>query len=492
MSTNAKAWGISLACVGVVLVAVAIFFYANFFRQTNAPLIETVPADAAFVVEINDNEQFVKSSASLMPYLTELFALDGLAGFESFLEKMKQKNGEIVVSGFVEDGKVIPVFSTRMDEHYFKNMLKLLQIDPRNHIQFEEYEIYSYGTHYKDFKFVFHNSVFSVSEDVELLKKTIVQLEYPKGLSKDRTFKKLHKLVEKNTKQNWLLINAEKYASVITQHNNEEYAALVESTLQKASWCAYQIRFTESEIFLSGYIFSDNADFQKYVNAEPDNEFPQRVIPLDANNITIIDNDKHKKTAENLADLKIFNPEVIANYQHLAPVQSVYFTLKQDSDEYHYCVLKLDTNVASMNSFFAEGMNVDSLLNNTPKSIFDCESVSYSGLFSSIYKNDEYRSLMVSRDYFILSDTTTSMEYYKKMMKNSNYVETGMSFKFASTNTPSNAVFNFVLLNDNEELLQYMTADFKKKSSLKALKVLSFSHGTPSDDVIGSNIYLKF
>ena len=84
------------------------------------------------------------------------------------------------------------------------------------------------------------------------------------------------------------------------------------------------------------------------------------------------------------------------------------------------------------------------------------------------------------------------MEYYKKMMKNSNYVETGMSFKFASTNTPSNAVFNFVLLNDNEELLQYMTADFKKKSSLKALKVLSFSHGTPSDDVIGSNIYLKF
>ena len=180
-TNNTKGWIITTAIVGIVLILAAIFFYNNFFRQTSGPLIETVPSEAAFIFEINDNEQFVKTSASLMPYLTEMFALDGLAGFESFLEKMPKKDGLIMVSGFVNDGKIVPLFSTRMEERYFKSLLKLLQLDPRNNIKFEGYEIYSYGTHYKDFKFVFHNNVFSVSEDVELLKKSIVQLKYPKG-----------------------------------------------------------------------------------------------------------------------------------------------------------------------------------------------------------------------------------------------------------------------------------------------------------------------
>lgn len=490
MSTNAKVWGISLAGVGIVLVLAAIFFYTNFFRQTNAPLIETVPADAAFVVEINDNEQFVKSSASLMPYLTELFALDGLAGFESFLEKMKQKNGEIVVSGFVDDSKIVPLFSTRMDEHYFKNMLKLLQIDPRNHIQFEEYEIYSYGTHYKDFKFVFHNNVFSVSEDVELLKKSIVQLKYPKGLIKDRSFKNLHKLVEKNTKQNWIMINSERYAPFLAQFYNEDCSALVAKQLQKASWCAYQVRFTESEIFLSGYITSQSVDFQKYDNGSPVNDFPQRIIPLGAYNIVMIDNDNHKPLAR--ACSKHYNADAVADIQRLAPVQSVFFTLKEDTLEHHYCLLKIDTNAASFASFFADEMNADSLQTSATQTVYDCNAVSFAKIFSAIYQKDSYKSMMVAKDCFVLTDTTSSMNFYHKMLKNSNYVETGMSFKFATTNTPSNAVFTFIFLNDNNELQRYMTEDFNKKSSLKALKVMSFSHTTPSDDVIGSNIYLKF
>ena len=120
---NNKGWIITTAIVGIVLIFAAIFFYNNFFRQTSGPLIETVPADAAFIFEINDNEQFVKTSASLMPYLTEMFALDGLAGFESFLEKMPKQDGPILVSGYVSDGKIVPLFSTRMEERYFKSLL---------------------------------------------------------------------------------------------------------------------------------------------------------------------------------------------------------------------------------------------------------------------------------------------------------------------------------------------------------------------------------
>ena len=61
-NSNAKGWIITSAVVGIVLILAAIFFYNNFFRQTSGPLIETVPADAAFIFEINDNEQFMKTS----------------------------------------------------------------------------------------------------------------------------------------------------------------------------------------------------------------------------------------------------------------------------------------------------------------------------------------------------------------------------------------------------------------------------------------------
>jgi hypothetical protein len=43
-NNNAKGWIITSAIVGIVLILAAIFFYNNFFRQTNGPLIETVPA----------------------------------------------------------------------------------------------------------------------------------------------------------------------------------------------------------------------------------------------------------------------------------------------------------------------------------------------------------------------------------------------------------------------------------------------------------------
>ena len=292
LTNNTKAWIITTASVGIVLILVAIFFYNNFFRQTNGPLIETVPPDAAFVFEINDNEQFVKTSASLMPYLTELFALDGLAGYESFLEKMNNRERVILVSGYVVDNKIVPLFSTRMDEHYFKNLLKLLQIDPRNNVTFEGYEIYTYGTHYKDFKFVFHNNVFSASEDVELLKKSIVQLKYPKGLAHDKSFKQLYKLVEKNQKQNWLLVKPRIYAEYLKAKAIESCGPFIDQWAYLTSWCAYQIRFSDVEIFLSGYIDTENSAMRQFESALSDSEFPQRVVPITANNLVEVDDAK--------------------------------------------------------------------------------------------------------------------------------------------------------------------------------------------------------
>lgn len=490
-NSNAKGWIITSAVVGIVLILAAIFFYNNFFRQTSGPLIETVPADAAFIFEINDNEQFVKTSASLMPYLTELFALDGLAGFESFLEKMPKKDGSILVSGFVIDEKIVPLFSTRMEERYFKSLLKLLQIDPRNNVKFEGYEIYSYGTHYKDFKFVFHNNVFSASEDVELLKKSIVQLRYPKGLTNDKSFKQLHKLVDKNVKQNWLLLNPQVYAEYVKTKTDVMCEDVINAWIDLVSWCAYQVRFSDVEMFLSGYMDTENSYVQQFESATPDGDFPQRVVPITANSLVLVDNSNMRSLTKYWDVNGWADPWQIECFQRIAPVYSVYFSLPADTCSYHYFVMKIDTNLASFASFFDDSLNVDSIQKNTPKSVFACNLVDFADVFSVLYQ-DSYKYMMQVKDYFVLADTSTTLEYYKKVVKNSNYIETGNAFRFASSNTPSDAVRSFMFFNQNDQLKSILNNDFAKKSKLNDLKIFTFSHAVPSQNLVGNNIYLKF
>lgn len=490
-NNNAKGWIITSTVVGIVLILAAIFFYNNFFRQTTGPLIETVPADAAFIFEINDNEQFVKTSASLMPYLTELFALDGLAGFESFLEKMPKKDGSILVSGYVIDEKIVPLFSTRMEEHYFKSLLKLLQIDPRNNVKFEGYEIYSYGTHYKDYKFVFHNNVFSASEDVELLKKSIVQLRYPKGLTNDKSFRQLHKLVDKNVKQNWLLLNPQVYAEYVKTKTDAMCEDVINAWIDRVSWCAYQVRFSDVEMFLSGYMDTENPYVQQFESGVPDGEFTQRVVPITANSLILVDNSNMRSLTKYWYVNGWTDPYQQECYQRIAPVYSVYFSLPADTCSYHYCVMKIDTNLASFASFFDDSLNVDSIQKNTPKSVFACNLVDFADVFSVLYQ-DSYKYMMQVKDYFVLADTSTTLEYYKKVVKNSNYIETGNAFRFASSNTPSDAVRSFMFFNQNDQLKAVLNNDFAKKSKLNDLKIFTFSHAVPSQNLVGNNIYLKF
>ena len=100
--------------------------------------------------------------------------------------------------------------------------------------------------------------------------------------------------------------------------------------------------------------------------------------------------------------------------------------------------------------------------------------------------------MMQVKDCYLLADTSTTLEYYKKVVKKSNYIETGNQFKFASSNTPSDAVWSFTYFNQAGQLKNYMTKDFAKKSKLNDLKIFSISHTVPSQRLVGSNIYLKF
>ncbi|MBP5663485.1 MAG: hypothetical protein J6X16_04360, partial [Bacteroidales bacterium] len=108
------------------------------------------------------------------------------------------------------------------------------------------------------------------------------------------------------------------------------------------------------------------------------------------------------------------------------------------------------------------------------------------------YYYDDYKYMLPVKDYYVLADTSTTLEYYKKVVKNTNFIETGNLFKFAASNTPSDAVWSFTFFNSDGQLKKVLNADVARKSALNDLKIFSFSHAVPVQNLVGSNIYLKF
>lgn len=248
--------------VGIILIAAGIFGYYYFFRQSNAQLIETVPIDAAFVYQINDNKTFVKEVQNIRANISPFFGLDALPGCQFFLDQLPGKYNQLIFSGHVDNNKINVLFACKINKKAFEQLLQKLQIDVANSISFENCKIYSYGTHLKRFVFTYHNQLFCASEDITLLKKSISQLKNPKNLTSSKSLGNLCGIIEKNKIQNWLIINNEKYLNFFSTFCNEEMLPSLIKFSNATNWSINQVRFSGNEMFLSGY-YAVNEEFYK-------------------------------------------------------------------------------------------------------------------------------------------------------------------------------------------------------------------------------------
>ena len=186
-----RPWVIWITLLAVILAGVGVFFYYNFFRQEKSELIEAIPTDAAFIFALNDNDGFVAGSARVAPYLNELFVMDALPAYETMRGKLPAGEYDLTVSGHTTDNGVSVLFNMHADKAAFKRLLRALSIDPNNYTGFEGNRIYTYGTNFKSMKFVYFNHIISISPDIELLKRAIVQHNHPKNLLSDKQFKEM-------------------------------------------------------------------------------------------------------------------------------------------------------------------------------------------------------------------------------------------------------------------------------------------------------------
>ncbi|MDR2972587.1 MAG: hypothetical protein LBU83_11780 [Bacteroidales bacterium] len=249
----------------IILLACGVYFYYYFFRQVHAKLIETIPTDAAFIFQINDNETFLKTVKQIAPYINPLFGLDAYPGCQFFVEQLPGKYNQVLFTGHAVGETFSILFACKINEMAFKELLPKLQIDEKNCIQYENCKIYTYGTHLKRFVFTYHKGIFLASENMMLLKKAINQLKNTRNLTSLKSFETLFEIIEKNKKQNWLILNHQRYFSNFEAFFNEETYSTLNRFASNAFWSAYQVRFSALNMSLTGYLtINDNA--QDYFN----------------------------------------------------------------------------------------------------------------------------------------------------------------------------------------------------------------------------------
>jgi hypothetical protein len=474
----------------IICIGIGLYFYNSFFRQSNAQLIETVPTDATFIFEVNDNRNFVNDVSPFFPYLNELLNLSSFSGFEFFMDQLEGSKSQFIISGHRSGDQYSILYSFRIAEYQFEELVEKLEIDPRNCTTFNESKIFVYGTHFKKFSFTYHDGVFSITEDLDLLKKSIVQLESTKNLLEIDHFSKLYKIVSKNKKQNWLIINNATFFSGINTFLNPDFQGYIANNIQNPGWSAYQIRFNDSEISMMGYSNVDEEMIEKLKLQPSQRNGFGNILPFNTHFYSTFNTSNPVEFLKQFKENKTYSIS-LENYSKLLPTTSTYFSLDQDSITYYFMAFKCDT----MKTPIATILHPDSIVINQRINPYPIYASNLSEVYPHMnkqFKSEKLAYFIQYNGYLIFSSTAEALLYYLKVIPNNN-IESSPYYRFAKSNLPSETSYEFFLASStSKKWNKYLTEKSLKLNIAKDLKLITYSYAQPKDQLIGVNIFIKF
>lgn len=459
-------WVIWLSILAVLLIGVGIFFYYTFFRQIKSELIEAVPTDAQFVFEINDNAVFNQNIKNLSVYFNEAFFLESLPAYQTIYQKLpKQKeNYFLTISGHPGENSIKILYNTHIDKASFKKLLRSLSIDPANYTSFEQYKIYTYGTNFKSMKFVYFNHILTLSDDIELVKKALIQHTHPKNLLSDDTFKEIYQLSTKNIKQNWLLINNPEYGKSISSLFTDNVISSIKKDNRISKWSAFQLRVSQNELFLSGY------------------------MPISEDSALTMKRVKHFQVPET------YMPFATEWYHHrnYCDWSTCHFSVAADSSKhYEYLVLVQDSLHKAFIPFGSQS-KADELRNNYPNGIYPVTDSTFNGRPSIEFQ--QYAFFIERDGNYLFAPSEEALTYYTKTMAQNNAITENRFFKFSQNNVASNNIEEFSYYNfNNEKCCQNLfSAKGKAYHIGQDLAILSASCTDINNGFAAINLYLNF
>lgn len=461
---NSK-WIIWISCIAILLIGVGIFFYYTFFRQSKSELVSAIPTDALFMFEINDNSAFVNTLPSLEPYFNEIFAIDALPAYESVRGKLPKDNYNLFISGHQTNVGISILFNTRIEPSDFKKLLRALSIDPANYTTFDQYKIYTYGTHYKSLKFVYFNHILSISDNIDILQKAIVQHAHPKSLMGNGNFKMLYQLAEKNKKQNWLLINNPNFF----EHLSTFFTGIAPTVLQKvkteAEWSAFQLRISHNELYLSGYAIASSENFKKLRGQHSKQPIPTQLLAMPTDWYY-----KMEKKGNPICTF-MFSPDSLSHYNLL--------------------VMTIDT-IRGKNNPFGNEENAELMRNNIPEGIYPVDSTLT--LPHSIFDDSKYLFFIEKDNAYIFAENKDALKAYVNTINNEGDISKNRLYSYSQSNIASNNLFEYTFYRQNKsDRLQNCLSELGKKNMFcNDLSIFSISCNEINEQFATINIYLNF
>lgn len=486
-SLKSKNWLIWITILLTIAILAGIFLYHYFLRRPHAQLIETVPPSAEFIIQVNDNDLLVKNITPILSPLNELLHLQALQGIEFFIEQFPKSQTGYILSGHSSNETTKLLMSCKIEERNFTHLLKRLKIDARNYTSYGGSKIYTYGTHYKKFYFTCHNKIFSVAEDIETLKSCINILKNSSNLLSNKNFTEIYAIVNKNPNQNWLILNHESYFSSFDKLLSSKYHALLTDIKETTLWSAYQMHIHNFEIMLSGYallrdgapnkIMSQNAPrsvLHKYLPGHTNSYIAMHIQPLD------------------LLKTKVSDKHIPQGYfeliQNIQPVENYYFTIREDTSIFTYTAFKCDTtqmNLAAITS--------DSIASTTHRNfIIRATNIGENPSFWNFNHTQPLNFYTQYHDIIIFSDSIAPLKRYINAINN-NTIETNPYYRYTQNSMPTNNSYElFVSFAEKEEWYPYFAPEAHTGALIKNLKIFSVSNSDIHNNLLSTNIFIKF
>ena len=462
-SERRNGWILWISITAILLVGIGIFFYYIFLRQSKSELIEAVPTDAIFLFEVNDNNDFANKVSTVQPIFNEAFVMDALPAFETVYHKLPKGAYDITLSGHQDENGTYLLFNTRLEKAAFKKLLRALSIDPANFTSFEQCKIYTYGTNYKSLKFVYVNHILTVSDNINLLKKAIIQHTHPKNLFYNKDFKQLYELTQKNKKQNWVMLNNAAYYDYLGVFFNNEIFNSLKKVSSYNAWSAYQIKIANGEIFLSGYITATSENLAQLKALKSKDSHPEVHLPFNT--------------------LK-YNKSELKNYTQCA------FTLVSDSiNRYDYLLILADTTKRTFQPF--GNLEAAELYRSThPSGIYETGDSLIKNNLTSI--PEKYHFFIERGGAYLFAENEEAISAYNKEIATNGYISDSRYYQFANYNISSSNLneFTFFNLQNGQTLQENLSPKGKSTLTAKRLGIFSMSYTGIAEPYIVASIYI--
>lgn len=485
-SLRSKNWLVWLTFLLLILILVGIFLYHYFLRRPNAQLVETIPDNVEYIIQVNDNESLIKNINPILPSLNELLHLEALQGLQFFIQQFPKTNTEFIISAHTVGESTKLLMSCKNEERVFTNLLKHLKIDARNFTAYSDKKIYTHGTHYKKFYFTFQNGIFSVAEDIELLKSCIDRLKSSNNLLSNEDFAEIYMMIKKNPNQNWLVVNHKEYFQQAKKIINEGYYPVLSAVENDASWSAFQMHIHNFEIMLSGYALLNSAAADNYIAQNCQRGNMTKYLPGQIHSYAASYTPDQQQLVGNLSK-NDFLKQYVNIVNALQPLENCYFTVNKDTNLFRYSAFRCDTNLMDIALFSNDSVEK---LNYRGFAIKGANIGEFPILWSKNNTNLNY--YIQYNDVFLFSDSILPLKSYINAI-NCSSIETNPYYRYTQNTIPSqNSYELFISHSTTEEWKSYFSENLLKGELVKNLKIFSLTHTEKNGRLLSTNIFIKF